>query len=143
MSKAKSGDLVRVDYKGTLDDGTVFDSSEGREPLEFKIGEGMVIPGFESLVEGLSVGESGSKKIPAKEAYGEKNAEMIFPVPRNQIPKEIQPEVGKSLMMQQENGQEVPVLIVEVKEDEVILDANHPLAGFDLSFELTLVEIVT
>ncbi len=142
MSKAKSGDLVRVHYKGTLDDGSVFDTSEGGEPLEFKIGEGMVIPGFEKMAEGLAVGESTSGTIPAKEAYGEKNNDLIMRVPRKEIPPEIELEAGKHLMMRQEQGQEVPVVIKEVKEDEIIMDANHPLSGCDLTFELNLVEIV-
>ena len=142
MEKAKSGDLVRVEYKGILEDGSVFDSSEGSDPLEFKLGGGMVLPGFEQIVEGLSIGESGSTTIPSQEAYGQRNEEWIFPVPKDQIPSDLNLEVGKSLVMKKEDGMEAEVLIKEIKDEEVILDGNHPLAGFDLTFEIKLVEIV-
>jgi peptidylprolyl isomerase len=142
MEKAKSGDLVRVEYKGILEDGSVFDSSEGSDLLEFKLGGGMVLPGFEQIVDGLSLGESGSTKIPAQEAYGQRNEEWIFPVPKDQIPSDFNLEVGKSFVMKKEDGMEAQVLIKEIKDDEVILDGNHPLAGFDLTFEIKLVEIV-
>ena len=102
----------------------------------------MVLPGFEQIVEGLSIGESGSTTIPSQEAYGQRNEEWIFPVPKDQIPSDLNLEVGKSLVMKKEDGMEAEVLIKEIKDDEVILDGNHPLAGCDLTFEIKLVEIV-
>ncbi|MCR9063589.1 MAG: peptidylprolyl isomerase [Cytophagales bacterium] len=136
----KAGDTIKVHYKGTLNDGTLFDSSEGREPLEFEVGSGMVIKGFDEGVTGMAIGEKKSVNIPAKEAYGEPNPEMIFDFEREQIPNDIPLEVGGTLNMH--NGQQtVPVKIVDVAEKTIKLDANHPLAGQDLNFDLELVEI--
>ena len=136
----KSGDTIQVHYKGTLNDGTLFDSSEGREPLEFEVGSGMVIKGFDDGVMGMKIGDKKSINIPAAEAYGEANPEMIFDFERAQIPAEIPLEVGGTLNMH--NGQQtVPVKILEVTPDAVKLDANHPLAGQDLNFDLELVHI--
>lgn len=136
----KAGDTIKVHYKGTLNDGSQFDSSEGREPLEFQVGGGMVIKGFDDGVLGMKEGDKKTVNIPAKEAYGEPNAEMIFDFEKAQIPSEIPLEVGGTLTMN--NGQQnVPVKIVAVEEASIKLDANHPLAGQDLNFDLELVSI--
>jgi len=141
MAAAKSGDTVRVHYTGTLGDGSVFDSSQGREPLEFTVGIGQVIPGFDEAVTGMQPGEEKTVTIPTGEAYGERRPEMMATVPRAQFPAEIEPEIGQQLQVSQE-GQNFVVTVVEVGADEVTLDANHPLAGEDLTFKLELVEIV-
>ncbi|MFU8860446.1 MAG: FKBP-type peptidyl-prolyl cis-trans isomerase [Cyclonatronaceae bacterium] len=141
MSKAKNGDTVKVHYTGKLNDGSVFDSSENREPLEFQLGSGQLIPGFEKAVTGMTVGESTSVTIPANEAYGEVNDELILSVEKNRLPADIQPEVGMQLQVQQPNGQPVPVVISDVTDEHVKLDANHPLAGKELTFDIEVVEI--
>jgi len=143
MSKAKQGDTVKVHYTGTLKDGTVFDSSAGRSPLEFTLGEKRVIPGFERAVNDMSVGDKKTETIPADEAYGPRREELLIEIERAQLPENINPEVGLQLQMTTTDGQQVPVTITEVKEDAVRLDANHPLAGEDLIFELELVEIAS
>lgn len=141
MTQAKSGDTVRIHYTGTLNDGSTFDSSAGRDPLEFTLGSGQVIPGFDSGVTGMSVGEKKTINIPAENAYGEVDPDARQAVPRDQIPADIPLEIGTMLQMQAPTGQVVQVAVVEVSETEVMLDANHPLAGKDLNFELELVEI--
>lgn len=141
MAQAKSGDTVRVHYTGRLEDGSVFDSSEGREPLEFVLGAQQVIPGFEAAVDGLSPGEERSVSIPTDRAYGPRRDEMVLTVGRDQFPDEIRPEVGQQLQMSQD-GQVAIVTIIGVSDAEVTLDANHPLAGKDLLFDVQLVEIV-
>ena len=135
-----NGKTVKVHYTGTLDDGTVFDSSEGRDPLTFEIGAGVVIPGFEEAVKGMAVDETRSVTIACADAYGEYNEDMCGEFPREQLPEEITPEVGMQLAMQTPDG-EMPVRITALTDDMLTLDANHPLAGQDLTFELTLVEI--
>jgi peptidylprolyl isomerase len=142
MTQAIIGNTVKVHYTGTLDDGTQFDSSEGREPLEFILGEGQVISGFEKGVEGMVVGDKKNIHIPAAEAYGLHHSELVQEVPRTQIPEEIELEVGLQLQAQGPNG---PFLLVvsELTEETAILDGNHPLAGKDLNFELELMEIVS
>ncbi len=136
----KSGDNVAVHYKGTLTDGTIFDSSEGREPLQFQVGSGMVIPGFDAGVTGMSIGETKTVHIPMEDAYGNASEEMIFTFNRTDIPADIPLEIGGTLNMH--NGQQaIPVIVREVNDATVILDANHPLAGQDLIFEIELVSI--
>lgn len=142
MSKATPGNTVRVHYKGTLEGGEVFDSSEEREPLEFTLGESQVIPGFEAAVEGMEVGETRTAEVPATEAYGEARDDLRFPMPKERFPEGIEPRVGQQLGLQQPDGRSVPVRVVEVADDMVTLDANHPLAGEDLKFEIRLQEIV-
>ncbi|MDB5251111.1 MAG: peptidylprolyl isomerase [Flaviaesturariibacter sp.] len=142
MAQAQNGDKVRVHYHGKLRSGETFDSSEGREPLEFTIGSGQVIKGFDDGVTGMDVGEKKTVEIPVGDAYGEKNDEMVIEFPKSQFPPDMNPEVGMQLMMNNGQGQSFPVNIVDVKEDTVLLDANHPLAGQDLIFDLELVEIV-
>ena len=142
MAQAATGDTVRVHYTGTLDDGTVFDSSSGREPLEFTIGRGQVIPGFDSTVDGMNPGEYETVKIPAEEAYGPHREEMMLEVDRAQVPAELNPQVGERLEIKQQNGQSVPVTVTAITETLITLDGNHPLAGQALTFEIELVEIV-
>lgn len=139
---ARSGDTVRVHYKGTLDDGTEFDSSTGREPLQFEVGGGQVIPGFESAVEGMKPGDEKNIHIPAEHAYGPRNEEMVLRVERDQMPPHIDPQEGDQLQLQTPDGQAVPVRVAAVEDEEVVLDANHPLAGENLNFEIKLEEIV-
>ncbi|MCW9042406.1 MAG: peptidylprolyl isomerase [Pseudopelagicola sp.] len=141
MTAAKSGDTVRIHYTGTLSDGSVFDSSEGRDPLEFTLGSGQVIPGFDTGVTGMTVGETKTIEIASDDAYGPVQEEARQDVPRAQIPAEIPLEVGIQLQMQSPTGQVVPVTVVEITEEAVTLDANHPLAGKDLTFALELVSI--
>lgn len=141
MAEAKSGDKVKIHYTGTLADGKVFDSSEGRNPLEFTLGKGEVIPGFEAAVIGMNAGESKSAQIPAEEAYGQHREELIMEVEKKQVPEDLNPEVGQSLQLKRGDGQEITVMITEVGEEYITLDANHPLAGKDLTFEIQLVEI--
>lgn len=141
MAQAQHGDTVKVHYTGKLDDGTVFDSSVDREPLEFTIGEGSIIPGFEQAVVGMSKGESKTETIPTENAYGPYVEEMVVTIDRQQMPAEIEPEVGQQLHIQQPDGQLVPVMVTDVSNSTVTLDANHPLAGEDLTFDIQLVEI--
>lgn len=141
MAQARSGDTVKVHYTGKLDDGTVFDSSLEREPLEFTLGSGMVIPGFENAIEGMSEGDSKEVTIPSGEAYGEYRDDMRIEVPRAQIPADIQPEVGQLLQLRTEDGGATTVTVTNITDDTVTLDANHPLAGRDLVFDLKLVEV--
>ncbi|TRX62178.1 peptidylprolyl isomerase [Fulvivirga sp. M361] len=141
MSQAKKGDKVKVHYTGKLHDGTVFDSSVSREPLEFEIGAGMMIAGFDAAVNGMLIGDKKVVDIPAKEAYGEKSEDMIVTVPKSQLPADLEPEVGQQLGMQQPDGQSIPVIVAKVAESEIELDANHPLSGKDLIFEIELLEI--
>lgn len=141
MEQAKKGDKVKVHYHGKLTDGTTFDSSEGRQPLEFEVGSGMVIKGFDDGVTGMSVGDKKTISIPSEEAYGEVQKEMIIDFPRNNFPPDIEPEIGMTLNMHSENGQEIPVVVTNVTEETVTLDANHPLAGKELIFDLELVDI--
>jgi len=142
MQQVKAGDTVKVHYHGRLTDGTTFDSSEGREPLEFEVGSGMVIKGFDDGVTGMLVGDKKTVNIPSHEAYGDKNPEMIIEFPRNQFPEGMEPEVGARLNLNNAEGLVFPVVITEVGEEVVLLDANHPLAGEALIFDLELVEIV-
>lgn len=141
MPTAKQGDTVKIHYTGKLEDGTVFDSSEGREPLAFTLGEGQVISGFETATLGMEVGESKTARIDVQEAYGERRDELVLEVPREQIPDELEVDVGTPLQLQQPDGTAVPVTVAAVNEEQVTLDANHPLAGQLLTFQLTLVAI--
>lgn len=137
----ENGQKVKIHYTGTLDDGNQFDSSAGRDPLEFEMGAGMVIPGFESGVKDMAVGEKKSIHIPAAEAYGEKLEEMVMQFERTQLPEGLDPEVGMGLQMNGPQGQPIPVQITAVDETTITIDANHPLAGQNLNFELELIEI--
>jgi peptidylprolyl isomerase len=142
MTQAKSGDKVKVHYHGTLVNGDTFDSSADRDPLEFEIGSGMVIKGFDDGVTGMSVGDKKTIHIPFEQAYGPSNPDMIIDMPKERFPADMQIEVGMPLMMSDQQGHQMQVIITEIKETSVVLDANHPLAGKDLIFDLELVEIV-
>ena len=136
---AKTGNTVKVHYTGTLTNGTVFDTSIEREPLQFTIGQGQLIPGFEQAVIGMKVGESTTVNIPAAEAYGLHRDDLVFAMERSQLPDNI--EVGQQLQMMQTDGSTVVVTVIEISETTAMIDANHPLAGEDLIFEIELVEI--
>lgn len=141
MTQAKLGDQVKVHYTGKLDNGMVFDSSVDQTPLEFSIGEGDVIAGFEEAVIGMSPGDFKTITIPYSEAYGPYDEELVMVIDREQIPSDIELEIGQELQIRQETGEIIPVVVREISESDVILDANHPLAGEDLTFDLELVEI--
>lgn len=141
MSQAKAGDKVRVHYTGKLDDGTVFDSSAEREPLEFTLGEGQVIPGFEKVVKGMTPGDSKTATIASGEAYGPHLPEMVMEVPRAQLPDDFDPEIGQRLELQRSDGKTFVVEVTGISDSGVTMDANHPLAGKDLTFDIELVEI--
>jgi len=141
MAHAKHGDLVKVRYTGTLDDGSTFDSSDGREPLQFVIGEGMLIPAFEQAIVGMLPGDSRLVHIPADDAYGPYMDEMILEVDKNQIPPYLNPEEGMQLQITQDDGSSTVVKVVKLTDEKVFLDANHPLAGKDLNFSIELVDI--
>lgn len=135
----KPGSKVKVHYTGTLNDGTVFDSSEGRQPLEFTIGENQVISGFENGIKEMKLNEEKTIKIEAKDAYGERDERMVVAVPRSKFPPEI--EAGGHLLLKGPDGQRIPAAIKEVKDNEVVIDLNHPLAGKELNFKVKVVEI--
>ncbi|BAZ08039.1 FKBP-type peptidyl-prolyl cis-trans isomerase [Calothrix sp. NIES-3974] len=141
MTQAKYGDKVTVHYTGKLTDGTVFDSSNGSTPLEFRIGEGQIIPGFEKAVLGMSAGESKTTHLKIDDAYGPHRPEMVVEVSRSQMPSEIEPEIGQQLQIQQPDGGVIPVVITEVNDTTITLDANHPLAGEELIFDIELIAI--
>lgn len=141
MTVAKKGDKVKINYTGKLEDGSIFDSSVGHDPLEFTLGGGEVIVGFEEAVTGMAPGEKKDVLIPADKAYGPRNEEMVIVTPREHIPADIEPEVGQKMQMGGANGELIMVRVVEVTETEVKLDANPPLAGLDLAFEIELLEI--
>jgi peptidylprolyl isomerase len=141
MQQVKNGDTVRVHYHGTLTDGSIFDSSQGREPLEFQVGTGQVIKGFDQAVEGLKIGDKVTVNIPVDQAYGHRSDDMMMEYPLAEFPNDMQPVLGMELHMSDNMGNHFPVVIVEVREDIVLLDANHPLAGKDLIFEIELVGI--
>ena len=141
MTQAKAGDTVQMHYVGTLNDGTQFDSSEGRDPLQFVVGSGQIIPGLDAAIPGMAVGDKKDVNVPCTEAYGEHNPANQQAVPRAQIPAEIPLEVGTQLQMQTPQGQVIPVTVAELSDEEVTLDANHPLAGQDLNFAIEVVAI--
>ncbi len=141
MSQVKAGDSVRIHYTGTLSDGSVFDSSTGREPLEFTVGSGQIIPGLDGALPGMEVGEKKVVEVPSDQAYGPVHQEALRAVPREEIPEEIPMEVGTQVHAHNEQGQVMTLTIAEVTESHVVLDANHPLAGKDLTFAIELVSI--
>ena len=141
MTQARAGNTVAFHYTGTLEDGSVFDSSQGRDPLEFEVGSGAIIPGLDSAIEGMSAGEQKTVTIPCAEAYGDYQPQGRQDVPRDQIPDHIPLDPGTMLQMQSPDGQAMPVMVVEATEDTVTLDANHPLAGKDLTFAVEIVSV--
>ena len=143
MAQAKSGDTVKVHYTGTFNNGQVFDSFKSCDPLQFTLGTGMVIPGFDAAVIGLSPGDTVTTTIPNAEAYGPYQEDMVADIEKASIPADFELEVGQRLQMQVPNGEAMSVTITDIKGDVVTLDGNHPLAGQDLTFELELVEIVS
>jgi peptidylprolyl isomerase len=142
MKQAQNGDTVRIHYTGTLDDGTQFDSSAGREPIEFTLGEQSVITGFEAGVKGMQVGEQKTIHIPAEEAYGTRNEALVEEVPRQHFPEDMELQVGLQLQAQSPNGEHFNVVVTALSEETATLDGNHPLAGEALNFDLELVDIV-
>ena len=141
MAQAKTGDTVKVHYTGKLDDGTVFDTSADREPMQFKIGEGQLIPDFEQAVVGMNPGDSKTVQIPSDKAYGPHHEEMVMVVDRKEFPEDLAPQVDQRLQVNQQDGQTFAVMVTDVSESKVTLDANHPLAGKDLTFDIQLTEI--
>ena len=141
MQQVKEGDVVKVHYTGKLTSGEQFDSSVDREPLEFTVGAGQMIKGFDAALPGMAIGEKKTINIPAEEGYGERSDEAIIPFPKENIPDDMKLEEGMTLTLSNEDGQPMPVVVMEIKEDVVILDANHFLAGQELIFDIELVEI--
>jgi len=141
MSQVKKDDTVKVHYTGKLEDGQVFDSSLEREPIEFTLGQGQIIPGFEDGLIDMKVSDKKTVQIPHTEAYGEVQKELFQEVPKSQLPQEIEAEVGMGLVSKNPDGTERQLRVAEVKEESIIIDANHPLAGKDLTFELEVMEI--
>ena len=141
MAQAQAGDTVLMHYSGTLADGSTFDSSRQRDPLEFQLGSGQIIPGLDRAVAGMEVGETKQVTVPAAEAYGEHDPSKMVPVPRDQFPGDIPVEPGTQLQMQTQDGQPIPVTVAEADVQTVTLDANHPLAGKELTFDVELVGI--
>jgi peptidylprolyl isomerase len=141
MSTAKSGDKVKVHYTGTLDDSSVFDSSREREPLEFTIGDGRLIPGFENAIVGMAIGDTKKVRLEPADAYGERRDDLTMEVEKSSFPEDTDPEVGQRYTLQRADGQTINVVIAHIKDDKVGLDANHPLAGKTLTFDLELVSI--
>jgi peptidylprolyl isomerase len=141
MSQAATGNTVKINYTGTLEDGQQFDSSKGREPLEFQLGSGQVIPGFDKAVEGMSVGETKSVSITPEDAYGHRNEQAIQEVPNSALPDDLVPVEGMTLQAQNQNQQPMQLIVTAVNEDSITVDANHPLAGKTLNFDINLVEI--
>ena len=137
----KPGTEVKVHYTGTLDDGSVFDSSEGKEPLEFTIGQNQVIAGFENGVKDMKLDEEKTVKINLEQAYGQKMNQLIMQVPRDKFPAELNIEVGGRLVLKSPEGQNIPAVVSEVKKDVVVIDMNHPLAGKELTFKIKVVEV--
>ena len=140
MATAKSGDKIQVHYTGKLEDGTTFDSSAGREPLQFQLGEGQVIPGFDQGIIGMEYGEKKTITIPPEQAYGDRRDDLVTEVESSVFPEEVKPAVGAKLQMELKDGNKIPVEITAIEGEKVTLDANHPLAGKTLIFEVELVE---
>ena len=141
MSQAKTGDSVKIHYTGTLDDGTQFDSSAGRDPLAFELGSGQVIPGFDKAVDGMTVGESKSVNIPADDAYGPHHLQLVQEVPKSALPSDLKPAEGMGLQAEGPDGQAVNLVITAVLDESITVDGNHPLAGKALNFDIELVSI--
>lgn len=142
MAQAKAGDKVKVHYVGSLEDGTVFDSSQEGEPMEFTVGERMLIPGFEDAVIGMGVGDLKTVSILPEDAYGSYIEDLVTVVERSQIPSSLEPKIGMMLQANSDDGMVVPFTVKDVTEDSVILDGNHPLAGKGLTFKIELLEML-
>ena len=142
VAQVKHGDTVKIHYTVKLEDGTIFDTSAKRDPLQFIIGAGQVVSGFEQAIVGMNPSESKTVKVPADKAYGPHREEMVLVVDRNKIPKNLKLELGQELQIPQEDGQKTIVAVTNISESSVTLDANHPLAGKDLTFDIQLIEIL-
>ena len=142
MEQVKNGDVVRVHYTGKLTNGDQFDSSAGKEPLEFKVGAGTMIKGFDAAMPGMTIGEKKTINISPEDGYGEKSPDAIIEFPRENVPEDMKLEPGMSLTLSNQEGHPVPVVVVDIKDDVIVLDANHFLAGQELVFDIELVEIV-
>ena len=140
MAQVKKGDKVKAHYKGTLPDGTEFDNSGGKKPIEFEVGSGTLIPGFESAVVGMAPGEKKTFTVAVDDAYGPRRDELLLTVSKDQVPPDLEANIGDSLVLERE-GQEIEVQVKDVTDTGITLDANHPLAGKELVFEIELVEI--
>lgn len=138
----EEGNKVKVHYTGTFDDGEVFDSSRQTDPLEFEVGAGQVIPGFDRAVQGMSVGETKNVRIPEADAYGPYNPDMVFKTDHSQFAEGVTPEVGQQFQAETPDGQPLFLMVKSISDDEILMDANHPMAGKDLNFELELIEIL-
>lgn len=141
MSEAKSGDKVQIHYTGKLDDGTTFDSSTGRDPLEFELGSGQVIAGFDKAVQGMTEGDTKSVTLDPDEAYGQRHDQLVQEVPKNALPDDLEPKVGMALQSRSPDGEVTQLTVTEVKDETITVDANHPLAGQPLNFDIELVKI--
>ena len=141
MTQVKENNTVKVHYTGKLADGQVFDTSEGKEPLAFTLGEGRLIPGFEKGLIDMKLNEKKTINLTKDEAYGDPREDLIIEVPKSELPQEMEPEVGMGLVSRTPDGQEMNLMVVEVRDETVVLDGNHPLAGKDLIFDLEVVEI--
>jgi len=141
MAQAKSGDVVHVHYTGKLDDQSVFDSSDGRDPLSFELGKGQVIPGFDGAVSGMEEGEKKTVTIESDEAYGPRVEQLVFTAPRENLPEGYDPKVGEVMRLEAKDGRQMDVMITHADEKGVRMDGNHPLAGKDLTFDIELVKI--
>ncbi len=141
MSKAKSGDSVKIHYTGTLDDGSEFDSSKGKEPLQFQLGSGQVIPGFDNAVDGMSVGDAKKVRLEPDDAYGEHHEQLVQTVPKTVLPDDLSIELGMQLQTQDPDGQIMNLTVTEIGDETITVDANHALAGQALTFDIELVEI--
>jgi peptidylprolyl isomerase len=142
LSQAKEGDTVKIHYTGTLDDGSQFDSSAGRDPMEFVLGAGQVIPGFEKAVQGMNIGEKKSINIAPEEAYGSHHSELVLEVPRSNLPDDVEPVEGMALQAQDQSGKTINLTVKAVKAETITVDGNHPFAGEVLNFDIELVEIL-
>jgi len=142
MAEAKHGDTVKVHYTGKLKNGKIFDTSKERDPLEFTLGENQVIPGFEEGIIGMNPGETKTVSMSPDKAYGPKREDLIAEIPKDKLPPDMKPEVGQRLQAQQQDGQTIPIVITQVSDTAITVDANHPLAGEDLTFEIQLVTII-
>jgi peptidylprolyl isomerase len=142
MAEVKNGDTVKIHYTGRLNDGVIFDTSLEKDPLEFKLGSGAVIPGFESAVMGMTVGDKKTTTIPMDEAYGPYDSKLVAVIKKENVPETIKPELGQMLRINQEDGGYIVVRVTDVNDADITLDGNHPLAGKDLTFDIELVEII-
>lgn len=141
MAQSKKGDSIKVHYTGTLTDGTVFDSSEGKDPLEVTLGSGAVIPGFDAALTGMEVGEKKTVTIPYKKAYGPHNAEMVMQIPVSQVPEDMSPKIGNKMQVGGAAGEVMTVTVLDITDDFIVLDANPPLAGENLTFAIEMIAI--